>query len=253
MRYVVLRTHGGLGNQLFQILYGRLFAEAHKCDLREVHDSNYKHQFSRATTPAVTLAPSLWQSAVSAARIPKVLNRTYGRAETPWRFLGDWYLDGYFQHVEQYRDFTEKSISHQLKRIAHEMIIGPASDDAILVHLRVGDFFGDRETARRHVIDRLKSIPSGAHIMTNDEILLEDPEISGLIAGLGACLVTTRGFSSEDVLRTLSRYRQIDANESTLTVWAQVLAGTRVNFRDHRISALATYLGNLGRKKCFKP
>jgi hypothetical protein len=39
----ILRTHGGLGNQLFQVLYGRLFAEQFRLDLVEVHDISYNH------------------------------------------------------------------------------------------------------------------------------------------------------------------------------------------------------------------
>jgi hypothetical protein len=251
MPYVVLRTHGGFGNQLFQLLYGRLFAQAQQCELREVHDRRYRHRFNRAAVPAVSLSPSVWQSAVSAIRIPKVLQRTLGQAEDPWLFFGVWFLDGYFQNEIQYHAFKDNEIRRQLDRLALELAIGPALIDTCLVHLRVGDFFGDLASARHHVINRLSSIPVGAHVMTNDEALLEEPEASALMAGRNVRLVSTTGFSAEEVLRTMARYRHIDANDSTLTVWAHVLAGTQVNFFDQRLSALAEYLGRLGpfRKK----
>lgn len=249
MSYAVLRTHGGLGNQLFQILYGRLFAEAQQCELREVHDHRYRHQFRRAPVPAISTPPSFWQRAVSATRFPKILQRTQGRAEAPWRFLGVWFLDGYFQHEEQFRAFRDESISRQLELLALELGIEPAYEDARLIHLRVGDFFGDQGAARRHVIDRLGSIPDGAHVMTNDEALLADPEISELMNARQAYLVSTRDSSAEDVLRILARYRQIDANDSTLTVWAHVLAGTKVKFRDPRLYSIAAYFNVLGPKR----
>lgn len=249
MSYAVLRTHGGLGNQLFQILYGRLFADAQHCELREVHDHRYRHQFRRAPVPAISMPPSVWQSAISATRFPKILQRALGCAEAPWRFLGVWFLDGYFQHEAQFRSFSDESISRQLELLALELGIESAHEEAHLVHLRLGDFFGDRGAAKRHVIDRFGSIPFGAHIMTNDEALLADPEISELMNARQAHLVSTRDFSAEDVLRTLARYRQIDANDSTLTFWAHVLAGTNVKFRDTRLFSLACYFNALSPKR----
>lgn len=242
MRYAVLRTHGGLGNQLFQLLYGRLFAETFKCELREVHDLRYEHRFPRGRVPPAATPPSFIQSMVSAARIPKVMQRSFGRAEAPLLVVRTWFLDGYFQSADQYRAFADNNISAQLDRLKCELAIGPASDDACLVHLRVGDFFGDRDAARRHVIERLRSIPIGAHIMSNDETIFEDSEIIEIIERQSALRVATKGICAENVLRTMARYRRIDGNDSTLTVWAHVLAGARVNFRDQRLAELANFL-----------
>ena len=44
---LILRTHGGLGNQLFQVAYGRLYSKKFNLNLKEIHDSNYKHKFGR--------------------------------------------------------------------------------------------------------------------------------------------------------------------------------------------------------------
>jgi hypothetical protein len=166
--------------------------------------------------------------------------------ERPHRFFADWYIDGYFQNGSQYRDFNDEVVRKHLAQLANELGIRSASEDAYLVHLRLGDFFTNPSVARRHLIERLGSIPNCAHIMTNNEAMLDEPEIRILMAQRGAHLVTTSGFAALDVLRTLARYRRIDANDSTLTVWAHVLAGTQVNFRDPRLSELAEYLGRLG-------
>jgi predicted kinase len=82
--------------------------------------------------------------------------------------------------------------------------------------------------------------------MTNDEPLLEDLAIRDLMSKKGVRLESTVGFAPEEVLRTLARHRHLDANDSTLTVWAHILAGTQVNFRDSRLSALAAHLGAHG-------
>lgn len=44
---VVVRTHGGLGNQIFQILYARLLAHGREPKL--IHDANYPHAFGLST------------------------------------------------------------------------------------------------------------------------------------------------------------------------------------------------------------
>ena len=46
MSLVVARTHGGLGNQLFQVLYSRLVAAGRMGSrLLIIHDRNYPHAF----------------------------------------------------------------------------------------------------------------------------------------------------------------------------------------------------------------
>lgn len=245
MSCVVLRTHGGLGNQLFQILYGRLFAEKHSCKMFVVHDMNYRHQFPRAMVPLAAMPPSGWKAVISAARIPKFLQRGLRGDEKPWRFLGVWFLDGYFQDENQYLNFDDESIQRQLLCLASELRISPAQNDAHLVHLRLGDFFCNQDSAIRHIIDRLSYIPIGSHIITNEESLLNNPEVKELMAKRCACLVTTIGFSAEDLLRTIAGYRQIDANDSTLIFWAHVLSGSQVSFRSPRLSSLAAKFDRL--------
>jgi hypothetical protein len=101
--FAVLRTHGGLGNQLFQILFARSFAEQHGFILREVHDQSYDHAFPRSTALKHAGAPSTWQRAISAIRVPKISSHKFGRTEKPWKLRHTAFLDGYFQSVESYR------------------------------------------------------------------------------------------------------------------------------------------------------
>ena len=246
MSCVVLRTHGGFGNQLFQILYGRLFSEKYGYKMCEVHDMNYKHKFSRAEIPLVAELPSRWQSVFSAARIPKFLQRVFGRSEKPWHFFGTWFIDGYYQDKDQYCIFDDENIQLQLLKLASEIGIEPVKNNACIVHLRLGDFFCDQDSAKQHVINRLLSAPLKSHVITNQEELLNDPQIKKLMAERHAYLISTIGFSPLDLLRTIAGYRQIDANGSTLTFWAHVLAGSQVNFTNQHLSLLAKKFERLG-------
>lgn len=245
--FVVLRTHGGLGNQLFQILFGRLYAEAHGIVLREVHDARYPHGFARSEALKRGGSPSMWQSIVSAARVPKVLERVFGRNEGAWRFGRSVYLDGYFQSAAVFGQFAAARVGAHLDALADELAIGQAELDICLVHLRVGDFFVDKKAAHAHVLERLTEVPTGAHVMTNDECLLSYPDIAAALAARGAVIVGTAGMPAEDVLRTMARYRRIDANDSTLTLWASVLANSQVRLRDARLRECRDFL--LGQRR----
>ena len=100
--YVVLRTHGGLGNQLFQVLFGCLFADREGRTLLEVHDRRYRHAFVRSSALERGRSPSRWQLIMSAVRVPKLLQRVFGWREVPWRLGRTVYLDGYFQRANSY-------------------------------------------------------------------------------------------------------------------------------------------------------
>jgi len=238
----VLRTHGGLGNQIFQVLFGRLFAEQKCSVLREVHDLRYRHKFPRSTALARGGEPSAWQSWISAVRVPKVLERTCGRSEGPWQLGRTVYLDGYFQRAEDYELFPADMVTRQLQRLADELAIEPAKLEACLVHFRLGDFFADHKAARMHLMNRLAQVQQGSHVMTNDEALLQAPEAAEAMAARNAELVSTEGMAAEQVLRTMARYRRIEANDSTLTFWASVLGGSEVTFRDEGLRNCRDFL-----------
>lgn len=244
LRYVILRTHGGLGNQLFQVLLGRLLAEHKRIQLLEVHDIRYAHAFSRCQELNSVGEPSKWQSFISAARIPKILQRIVGRAESPWKFGECIYLDGYFQNKSNFMDFSPSAIARHLQDFRDELSINQANIDAKLVHLRVGDFFNDEDTAVAHVVTRIEAAPAGSHVMTNDEKLLQNFKIEKIIKSKGAQLVSTQNMSAIDVLRTMSRYRHIDANDSTLTFWSAVLAGCQVSFKSKSLRECCDFLSS---------
>ena len=240
--FVILRTHGGLGNQLFQILFGRLFAEQVGAILVEVHDFHYHHAFPRSTLLACGVHPSPYQALISAMRLPKILERVFRRHEKPLRLGLNYYLDAYFQRAGHFTFFPPARVGYHLRHLAGELVIAPATCDTVLVHLRLNDFFASRSEARSHAVARLRKIPQNAHVMTNDEQLLCEPALRAALDAQGAHLVSTQGMNSERVLRTMAQYRHIDANDSTLAFWASVLAGSAVTIRDETLRSCRDFL-----------
>ena len=248
-RKVILRTHGGLGNQIFQVLYGRLYAELFMLDLIEVHDSSYKHAFPRSTAlRQANKAPALHHIFLSSLRIPKVLHRLTRKPERAIWLFGDAYLDSYFQDAGSYAIFKSEAIDRHLRLLAAELSIRPAHIDQCLVHLRVGDFFKSKNDAREHVVQRLSTVGPHSSIITNDEELLAEPIIAALLKAKNCTLISTAGFPAEEVLRLMASYRQLDANDSTLVFWASVLGGCQTAL--HHAGLRATremFAASLGR------
>ena len=248
-KQVILRTHGGLGNQLFQVLYGRLFAEKFGLDLREVHDIRYKHAFPRSTLlrqPAKS--PDSYQHLLSSLRLPKVLQRITKKLDRAIYLFGDAYLDSYFQDAGAYTIFATEVIERHLRSLAAELSIRPAYIDQCLVHLRVIDFFKSRSDSIDHVVQRLSTVSPNSSIITNDEELLAEPTIAALIAAKNCTLVSTAGFPAEDVLRKMAAYRRLDANDSTLVFWSSVLGGGQLTLRNAGLRAIRElFVGSLWR------
>jgi hypothetical protein len=231
-RSVVVRTHGGLGNQLFQVLYARLFATHYGIPLFETHDDRYAHKFSRTKALKCDCRPPIVARALSALRIPKIRQKLTHEDELPWVMFGSVFLDGYFQEVQYFRAFAPGAVARELSRMKQEIGVGACWIDVPLVHLRLGDFFVKSSRAKWHAFERLREAPRGAIIITNDEDVVSDPAIRGVMLEREVSLFPTSGLAAEDVLRFMSRHRRIIANDSTLTFWASVFGGSEVEFRD---------------------
>lgn len=229
---VILRTHGGLGNQLFQVLYGRLYADKFGMELREVHDVRYKHAFPRSAGIAQSQAPHVKRErALSALRLPKLRQRLTGGLERPISILGTVYLDSYFQTAENYRQFDLGAISGCLRQLAIELGIPRAARKTTLLHLRLGDFFPTKDLARSHAKERLSKAQPNSWIITNDEDLLGENDLSEMMSSKNCRLLSTRGLNAEQVLHEMAAFRRIDANDSTMVFWACIFGGAKYDFQ----------------------
>ncbi|WP_310104789.1 hypothetical protein [Sphingomonas sp. BE138] len=237
---VVVRTHGGLGNQLFQLLYARLYARAHGASLREVHDLRYAHAFARSHELTPAPPPSLPANAISALRIPKVVTRLGCRRDVVTVF-GTAYIDGYFQRLADYSAFDRLLLRAELLRIREELRVAPAPAGGYGVHLRLGDFFRSEQAVAEHLSGRLKTLPHGAGIVTNEEARLEHPVVAGILADADATVIPTGHMTAEQVLRTLAGFAVVDGNDSTLLFWASVLSGMACDYRNAELRVLRDF------------
>ncbi len=238
---VVVVTHGGLGNQLFQMLYGELSAAVHDYALRRVHDSRYAHGFEGS--PALdTEQVSGLINAVAALRVPKVLRRvglaTAERLSLPRLLL----LDGYFQDVRQYRDFPPRLIGAVVDGLRERLSIAHSADRETLYHIRLGDFFTSEMAQVAHLEERLTNLPQGSDVITNRDDLLSSPKAAAALSQARCRHVPSTALKPEALIALMARYRTIIANDSTLALWAAVFGQGSITLRDERLKAVFAML-----------
>lgn len=234
---VVVRTHGGLGNQIFQVLYARLYASGQRAAMFEIHDARYAHAFARSSELATAPSPPLPIRMISALRLPKVLSRLKVHRDAA-KLAGTVYLDGYFQRAEDYAQFDDAALRRELLQLKAELNVAEAPAQGTGVHLRLGDFFTSESALITHLNDRLKRIGAGAHIVTNEEKRLTTPIVAAALENVGARVLPTSNMTPEQVLRTLAGFAHVDGNDSTLLFWASVLSGMECEYSNPGLRAL---------------
>lgn len=245
MKNVLVRTHGGLGNQIFQIFYGRLYAKSRGLVLEEIHDSDYEHRFLRSTELGKGSAPTNIESLISRMRIPKLMNKYLGMGEKPFEFGRTTYIDGYYQNIDSYNGFSDDLIQNELRKISNELAIQCAWKEEVLVHFRLGDFYVNRVDAAAHVNSRLEEIPLGSHIISNDEELLKSLDMESILSKKNARIISTKKKSPEELMRMMASYSEIRANDSTMVFWARVLGNSRVVFINPRLRILSEHFNRI--------
>lgn len=237
MSHVIVRTHGGLGNQIFQLLYARLYVRRSGAMLFEVHDLRYPHAFGRSVEIARAPAPSVFERAISVLRLPKLVTRLNLHRDAVTVF-GTRYLDGYFQRIADYAGFDDAVLRQELIRLRDELKVSDTPVRARGMHLRLGDFFESDVAVTTHLKERLARLGPDTGIVTNEEARLNTPLAAAAIAANGARVVATGDMTPEQVLRTLASFERIDGNDSTLLFWASVLSGMTCEYRNPELRAL---------------
>lgn len=225
-RRVVVRTHGGLGNQLFQILYARLMAAG--AEPRVIHDDNYPHRFGLSQAFAGCPKPSGPERLISALRFPKLRERARLSGSGRVTLGRTVFLDGYFQNTTFYQPFTPSALRDQIARLRGDLGIDPDERRGEeLHHIRLGDFFTSEAAQRSYLLERLQQLPDGSFIITNREDLVGGAIGSPELASKRLSLVCSADASPEQTLRIMGAYDTIVSNDSTLAFWAACLAGRR--------------------------
>lgn len=240
---IILRTHGGLGNQLFQVLFSRLFSERYHATLVSIHETRYKHKFQMVSELKINNEPlNSLERLFSLLRLPKILYRFGLNKSEIVSLFGNSYLDGYFQDVSCFNIFDDKSITRELELLRYELKIDSQPKSGTLVHFRLGDFFVDNDSAIKHVNERIKNVEDGSVLITNKEEIFELSEIKETLKRKLCTLHSTKDFDAIEVLRLMASYEKIEANDSTMVFWASVLGGAEADFTHPPLAKLLTFL-----------
>ena len=248
---VIVRTHGGLGNQIFQIFFARLYAQALETDYVELHDNNYKHKFARSSEirPTFTTATKR-QKFISDLRIPKLLLRSHLYKTEKTTIFGDTFLDGYFQQASDYLPFSDAHINAQIEVLRKELHIEHDNlNSCTLYHLRLGDFFLNNKEAKAHTLERLEELEPGSVIISNQEEIFRENTIQDKLRDKDCILHSTAGYTSEDTIRLMSKYRKIVTNNSTLAFWASILGDCQTEFSDPKLATIHSLLSKIANKQ----
>ena len=227
--------HGGLGNQLFQYFYATLVHRAKRSSIVKLHLgflSSYESARALELNPLISQRLNKCVELIYTPnflinlRIPKVLNYLIGR-EYRIGFISLIYIiDGYFQKIRSYVDFSRIAIDDTLKDFRTLLIdqkLINYSDKPFLVHIRLGDFFSDSIEAKKHISSRLSKLDEDVDIITDQEWLISE-FIAETAHSKNLKIVSTSDLDSWGVLRLMSSYRNIDTNGSSLAFWAAVFS-----------------------------
>lgn len=237
MGSIIVRTHGGLGNQLFQFFLGYLYSQKLKKNLILVHDDRYAHKFQISERLQDYVTGNYWHKFFSSFRIPKVLSKLGVSNSGLINIFGDIYLDGYFQDVKYYREFDSLCIQDGLKKIRIMYDINQCYRNNRLVHLRIGDFFGDVMEEREFIVKELGMLNENDMVISNNEDLVSEvANINGL--GNNYKILKTGFLSSDEVMRMMSEFRIIKSNNSTIAFWAAIMSGASYQANDLRLNEL---------------
>jgi hypothetical protein len=240
MILVVARTHGGLGNQLFQVLYSRLVAASVTGSrLLIIHDQNYPHAFALSSVFKEGGEPPFPAGLVSRIRMPKILERIGISRSGRFSIGGVVYIDGYFQNVDDYCDWSNLELASQLEQLRVALEIKPGNpDQGILHHIRLGDFFTTEAAEIQHLEERLSTLPDGCSVMSNREELIKGSVLGDTLRSKRIQVVPSGGDSAETVITKMSRYGEIVTNNSTLAFWAACLGDRKLVTESAKLNAL---------------
>ena len=242
---IILTTHGGLGNQLFQILYGRLLAMSMQCELYELHNSNYARMAYREAVPFLSPIPKKkFEVTVSKCRLPKIVSRIKGLEVGYIRVWNTFYCDAYFQNEKYFNGFDSRLIHACLEQLREELRIDTKKSEDQLLHLRLGDFFKSRNEALAHVKHRLENCSKNTKVISSDNSIILDEDIIKLLEDKKCEFIDTSDMRGVEILRLMSRFKEIDANESTLTFWASVF-GSQVSLKSKQLQDLVSFFRSL--------
>jgi len=225
---IVIRSHGGLGNQLFQLFYGNLISQRNKhAAIIIVHDSSYSHKFSLAPelTEYETFGKYNAIRLLVLSRIFKILEKVKINSGV-LTIHNTKFMDGYFQNPELYQDFDEKEIEFALNVLRKKFSIKNEKNIETLEHIRMADFFKNEAQRIEYLKERLKRVSNGSHILSTDDDLLNNIEIQKILKEKQCVTIDSLNKTASEIIEIMAKARSIISNDSTLAFWAAVLSNS---------------------------
>lgn len=237
---VILRTHGGAGNQLFQILFGRLFSTHMSTKLILIHDNNYYHKYDRlCEIKSFDILSNKFDRLVSSLRLPKIFRKFFFYEVGYIRLFKSFYLDDYFQDIKFYKLFKKEDIFSQIELLRNELCIDKKCFTInYLCHLRLGDFFNTYEDSIAYAKKCLFSIPNDSVVISSDDSVFSDETIRIICLNKNIQIKNTQYLSSIELIRYMSQAKVIYSNDSTLAFWACILGGGDIIFSSNKLMNL---------------
>lgn len=229
---ILLRSCGGLGNQIFQLAYARLLASKYKVrTIAHYHEANYT-RVADWEYPKVDdlVLPNFFEKFILKLRLPKILYRI-GIVSNEYIKFGNYLiLDGYFQDHNSYKSFSKSDLNVQLERIRIELIGKqdyPIDEENVIFHFRLGDFFRSEEGQAEFVVNSLPLLPNCATLISNrDDFLTSNNAIKNIFKSKLINYIVTDNYKAIELIRLFSNYKVIYSNGSTLALWASILSNS---------------------------
>jgi hypothetical protein len=234
---IVLRTHGGLGNQLFQYFYARVISIEQKIPVIEiVHEQNYKHRFELASEFDQFRIDNE-KYLLSRLRIAKIFEKLKINAGI-MTFNGTMYLDGYFQNDRLYMSTSKEVVDLVIVEIKSLFKIALEKNENTINHMRLGDFFLNEYEESQHLLSRINNLLFGSHLISNRDDLIKRKIILTRLKFRNIKHIETSSYSASEILRLLSTYSCIISNGSTLAFWSAVLSNSRLEIGAESLNSL---------------
>ena len=236
----IVRTHGGLGNQLFQVLFAECHGSHETPQL--YHDDRYPHKFQLSSALKRSYCcykPSGLIRILLDWRIVKLFEKI-GISRSHLAVLGCVIYDGYFQQPYLYEEFKAEKIAHIIEKLRSIFLDDRANESrAQLVHLRLGDFYRGADERIEVAEKILNKLDSEVDLITTDDALINNSRrLQAIIRDKCARHVNTSHMTAEQVLQLIAQYEGVNSNNSTLAFWGALLGGADLKMTDPKLVAV---------------
>jgi len=232
---ILLRTCGGIGNQLFQSNFAILLADKYKSsNIYHLHSENYERVAQWELDILNFRSARGLYLLLLLLRLPrlmtyfKISNKEYVR-------IGSLIiLDGYFLEKSNYELFCSQDIEQSIQYWRRIFDIKKNKNGKTLLHIRLGDFFVSNKERELFLNFTFDQVEKEVDIISNDEDLVLECLRNKYYNKAELCkILSTTNLSSIELLRFVSQYENICYNGSTLLFWGSILGGSSLTWNSN--------------------